>query len=224
MFEELRAAFREALENFNKELKRDQVLETADNLLVGMTDEIVNEKTQVAGLENQLARTHEQAVLEKGNAETCRRRERMAHEIGDEETAAVAARHAAKHENHYVLLQNKGHAIQEELDFRRQTLEEMIAKFGQARNKRDSLSTASGRLQEQEPLTKADDLFSELDRMADKVEDDHSRTEAAEELDSSYVRRDPEDQIDIEDTPPTREALDAEAALEELKRRMKPEG
>ena len=221
MFEELRAAFREALENFNKELKRDQVLETADNLLVGMTDEIVNEKTQVAGLEDQLAKTRQQAALEMGNAETCRRRERMAHEIGDEETAAVAVRHAEKHENHYVLLQNKAQAIQEELDFRRRTLEEMVTKFTQARNKRDSLRPASGRLQTQESLTEADDLFSELDRMADKVEDDHSSLQATEEL---YVRQDPEDQVDIEDAPPIREALDAEAALEELKRRMKPEG
>ena len=221
MFEELRAAFREALENFNKELKRDQVLETADNLLVGMTDEIVNEKTQVAGLEDQLAKTRQQAGLEMVNAETCRRRERMAHEIGDEETAAVAVRHAEKHENHYVLLQNKAQAIQEELDFRRRTLEEMVTKFTQARNKRDSLRPASGRLQTQESLTEADDLFSELGRMADKVEDDHSSLQATEELD---VRQDPEDQVDIEDGPSTGEALDVDAALEELKRRMKPEG
>ena len=221
MFEELRAAFREALENFNKELKRDQVLETADNLLVGMTDEITNEKTQVAGLEDQLAKTHQQAALEMGNAETCRRRERMAHEIGDEETAAVAVRHAEKHENHYVLLQNKAQAIQEELDFRRRTLEEMVTKFTQARNKRNSLRPASGHLQTQESLTEADDLFSELGRMADKVEDDHSSLQATEELD---VRQDPEDQVDIEDGPSTGEALDVDAALEELKRRMKPEG
>ena len=74
MFEELRAAFREALENFNKELKRDQVLETADSLLGGMTDEIVNEKTQVAGLADQLSYAHQHAALEKDNAETWRRR------------------------------------------------------------------------------------------------------------------------------------------------------
>ena len=198
MFEELRAAFREALENFNKELKRDQVLETADSLLGGMTDEIVNEKTQVAGLADQLTKAHQQAALEKENAETCRRRERMAHEIGDEETAVVAAQHAKKHEDHYVLLTNKAQAIQEELDFRKQTLEEMIAKFSQARNKRDSLATTSGRLQTQESLTGANDLFDELDRMADKVEDNHTGIQATEEIDT-------------------------EAALEELKRRMKPE-
>ena len=110
----------------------------------------------------------------------------------------VAAKHAKKHEDHYVLLTNKAQAIQEELDFRKQTLEEMIAKCSQARNKRDSLATTSGRLQTQESLTGANDLFDELDRMADKVEDNHAGIQATEEIDT-------------------------EAALEELKRRMKPE-
>ena len=45
---------------------------------------------------------------------------------------------------------------------------------------------------------RANDLFDELDRMADKVEDNHAGIQATEEIDT-------------------------EAALEELKRRMKPE-
>ena len=71
-----------------------------------------------------------------------------------------------------------------------------------------------------------EDVHSATDRlkaagMADKVEDDHSSLQVTEELD---VRQDPEDQVDIEDSPSTGEALDVDAALEELKRRMKPEG
>ena len=60
MFEDLRSAFKEALDNFNKELSRDQVSETADKLLVGMKNEIADEKAQVAGLDDQLRKTLEQ--------------------------------------------------------------------------------------------------------------------------------------------------------------------
>ena len=95
----------------------------------------------------------------------------------------------------YELIENLSTAFSEG---KLQALEEMIAKFSQARNKRDSLATTSGRLQTQESLTGANDLFDELDRMADKVEDNHAGIQATEEIDT-------------------------EAALEELKRRMKPE-
>ena len=40
MFDDLRTAFREALDNFKKELKRDQVPETVDRLLVGMRSQL----------------------------------------------------------------------------------------------------------------------------------------------------------------------------------------
>ena len=57
MFDDLREAFKEALDNFNKELSRDQVSETADKLMVGMKNEIADEKAQVAGLDDQLRKT-----------------------------------------------------------------------------------------------------------------------------------------------------------------------
>ena len=56
MFDDLRAAFSEALDNFNKELSRNQVPETVDKLLVSMKNEIADETAQVAGVEAQLER------------------------------------------------------------------------------------------------------------------------------------------------------------------------
>ncbi|MEJ2206710.1 MAG: hypothetical protein P8170_21690 [Gemmatimonadota bacterium] len=116
MFEDLRAAFREALDNFNNELRRENVSETADRLLVGMKNEIVDEKAQLRDLESQLERALAGAEREKGLGETCRRRETMARGIGDEETASLAAEHATKHEGHRALLEKKATAIREELD------------------------------------------------------------------------------------------------------------
>jgi phage shock protein A len=224
MFDDLRDAFREALDNFNKELKRDRVPETVDRLLGGMRDEIVDEKAQVAGLEAQLEQALSQAKQEEERGLTCRRREEMARRIGDEDTANVAAEHAVKHEGHQVLLQKKAAAIREELEFRRRTVDEMLAKFNEARSRRDELSSTAGRSGARASFAEADDLFGELDRMAEKIEGERSQGEAAEILDSLDLDGDVDGggdyHVELDDQPPAKEELDVDAALAELKRRM----
>jgi phage shock protein A len=224
MFDDLRAAFREALDNFNKELGRDQVPGTVDALLAGMRDEIVDEKAEVAGLEAQLERTLAQASQEKERGATTRRREEMARRIDDTETADLAAEHAAKQEGHHVLLERKATALREELVFRRRTLEEMMAKFTDARTKRDALSATAGRTSARDSFTEADDLFGELDRMAQKIEGERAEGEAAEILDSLDLEGGSDYHVELDDEPPVREELDVDAALAELKRRMAQEG
>ena len=51
MFENLRTAFREAVDNFKDEMGRDQVPETVDRLLKGMVDEATDAKTRLRDLE-----------------------------------------------------------------------------------------------------------------------------------------------------------------------------
>ena len=46
MFENLRNAFREAVENFNKELNRDEVPDVVDGLLRQMHEEVTDAKLQ----------------------------------------------------------------------------------------------------------------------------------------------------------------------------------
>ena len=221
MFEDLRAAFREALDNFRKELKRDQVPETVDRLLAGMRTELVDETAQVRGLETELEKALSTSLREKEAAATCRRRERMARDIADEETASLAAQHAAKHEGHHAVLEKKAQAIREELDFRRKSVEEMGAQLADATKKRGTLGATAGRVGAREALSEADDLFSELDRMAEKMTGERARAEAAEELDSIDLDGVETPDYDVAlDAPPPREQLDADAALAELKRRM----
>jgi phage shock protein A len=183
MFEELRDAFREALDNFNKELRRDHVPETVDRLLAGMRDEIVDEKAEVTSLEAQLEKTVVEAERQAENGRTCRRREDMARRIDDGETAALAVQHAQKHEGRHAVLLKKIEVMREELELRRRAVEEMMAKFEEARTKRDALSATSGRTGARQSFAEADDLFSELDRMAEKIEGERSDAEAAEILD-----------------------------------------
>lgn len=222
MFEDLRTAFREALDNFNKELKRDQVPETVDRLLVGMRNELADETGQVRGLEAELEKALSASVREKEAAATCRRREQLARDIADEETANLAAQHAVKHESHHAVLEKKALAIREELDFRRKSIEEMTAQLADATKKRGSLGATAGRVGAREALSDADDLFSELDRMAEKMTGERAHAEAAEALDAVDIGGDDTSDYDVTlDEPPLpREELDVDAALAELKRRM----
>lgn len=218
MFDDLRAAFREALDNFNKELSRDQVGETADKLLVGMKNEIADEKAQVAGLEDQLARSREQIERLSKDIATALRREEMAAKIEDAETVKLAKEYALKADGHRQVLERKVAALEEERAFRQRTLDEMYEQFHAAREKREALKAATGRSGARETLGAANDLFDELDRMADKIEGNRARGEAAEAFSEIDLGERSEYHVDVDDAPA--EPLDVDAALAELKRRM----
>ena len=218
MFEDLRAAFREALDNFNKELNRDQVSETADKLLIGMKNEIADEKAQVAGLADQLEKTRTQIERLEKDAATARRRGDLAKEIEDNETVALAAEYAAKAEGHRLVLEKKAAALAEELDFRQRTVDEMYERFHEAKEKRATLAATSGRAGARDSISAAEDLFDELDRMAEKIEGTRARAEAAEAFSELDLDESSEFSIDLDEPP--REELDVDAALAELKRRM----
>jgi phage shock protein A len=214
MFESLRDAFREAVANFKDEMARDQVPETVDRLLAGMVEELTAAKTALRELEDQIQRTRAEADKAGTEIETCRRRERMAQQIGDEETARVAREFGEKYEKRRTLMEHKATALVEELEFRRSELDDMLAKIKEARAKRDSLTATAGRTGARESIQAADDLFGELDRMASKIQDEDARAHAAE----SFGDLDLDMDDDFE--APAPEAIDFDARLEELKRRM----
>lgn len=218
MFEDLRAAFREAIENFNRELRHDQVPETVDRLLVQMRNEIADEKAAVRRLEEEIEKARVEARREKEQGETARRREKMARQIGDQETADLAARFAAKHEGHHQVIERKITALTEELQFRRGTVDEMFQRYSEAKEKRDVLTATTGRTSARGSFREADDLFGELDRMAEKIEGERSRAEAAEAFDS--IDLDLDDDGGHEPRGAKEEELNVDAALAELKRRM----
>jgi hypothetical protein len=220
MFEDLRDAFREALDNFNKELKRDQVPETVDKLLAGMTRELADELALIRGLEADLEKTVATSAREKDAGATNRRREQMARNIGDEETAGLAAQHAARNESHHLVLEKKAEAIREEIAFRKKSFDEMNTQLAEAKEKRGSLGASAGRTGARRVISEADDLFAELDRMADKMEGGRAHAEAAEELDDLALGGPSEVDFEEIESPPPREELDVDAALAELKRRM----
>lgn len=218
MFENLRAAFREAVENFKEELNRDQVPEAVDRLLSGMRDEVTEAKTRLHDLEAGIERALLEAEREKREVATCLRREEMARKIGDEETARVAVEFREKHTRRREVLEGKAVALQRELEVRRAEIEEMIEHIKEAQKRRDALAAEAGRSTARDSIRGTEDLFDELDRMADKIEDTEARSEAAQALDELDLDEESDFRIDLDEEP--RQPLDVDQALAELKRRM----
>ena len=213
MFDNLRRAFKEAVDNFKTELGRDEVPEAVDRLLKGMESEATSAKVNLEDLKSQLSRARARAEAEAKEAETCRRREEMARKIGDEETATVAGQYAEKHLNRCQVLTEKGDAIEAEIRLREKEVEEMIEQIKEARRNRDALAAQAGRSSARDSIQGADDLFGELDRMAEKIDGEDAAAKASESMFDSTEEFD-----DALNEARREEVIDAR--LEELKRRM----
>lgn len=220
MFENLRESFRQAIENFKTELNRDAVPETVDELLRAMQQEVIDVQAAARKLDEDVRTTLKRAEAEGKEAETCRRRERMADKISDRETARLAREYAEKHESRKAVLERKALALKEELDLRRSEVAEMIEQIKAARTNRDGLAAKLGRGQARDAIRDADDLFAELDRMAETIDDAERRREAQEEvhraLDDELGEPPPGSGDGIDEL----DELDVDARLEELKRQM----
>lgn len=212
MFESLRQAFREAVDNFRTEVNRDRVPEAADRLLKAMEQELVSARSALSRLEDELSTVEAQAQSEEEEARTCLRRETMARRIDDEETANVARDFAAKHLRRKDLLQEKASVLKRELADRKAEVAEMTDQLKSARVHRESLLATASRAGARDRLQQAEDLFQEMDRMAERIQDMESRVDASGEVDDLL------DPDAFERASPRAE--DVDARLEELKRRM----
>lgn len=217
MFEDLRDAFREALENFKTELNRDEdVPPTVDRLLLAMQTELVQARQLLTALETQIAEAKGQAERDRAEEDTCRRRAEMANKVGDAETARIAVEYAVRYERRRIVLERKVTALDEERGIRVVELTEMTNRIDEARSKRDHLAAAVGG--DDDALRAADDLFDELDRMASEAAAGTGRRTAPDDLEREF------DELRVDPwAPAPRRDLDVDAALEELKRRMRTE-
>ena len=139
----------------------------------------------------------------------------MALDISDEETARVAREYAEKHEHRRSVLERKALALKEELDMREEEFLEMIEAIKDAEKNRDTLTATAGRASARNSIEDADDLFSQLDRIADEIGADDDRRKANEELDDLMDNR-----PDRLSSRPDPSEIDVDARLEALKRAM----
>jgi phage shock protein A len=215
MFDNLRQAFQEAVDNFKDELGRDDVPETVSRLLREMKREAADTKAEIRRLEEAIRAAIEGVEKEKGEGKTCRRREEMALDISDEDTARVAREYAEKHEHRRNVLEHKALALKEELDMREEEFQEMIEAIKDADKNRDSLTATAGRASAHKSIDEADDLFFQMDRIADEIGSDDAQREAREEIDD--LLDDGRDRFESRLEP---EEIDVDARLDALKRAM----
>ena len=219
MFDNLRQAFREAVDNFKDELGRDEIPEAVSRLLREMKREAADTKAEIRRLEEAIQGAIEEAQKEKDDGKTCRRREKMALEISDAETARLAREYAEKHEHRRSVLERKALALKEELDMREEEFGEMIEAIKEADENRDTLTATAGRASARNSIDEADDLFSQLDRIGDEIGADDARREASSELDDLLDTR-----RDRFESGPDSQEIDVDARLEALKQAMKKKG
>ena len=213
MFASLRKAFRQAVENFQSEVNRDRIPDAADRLLRAMRAELIELQRQSKELERELEAVQERARREHEATKTCLRREEMAREIDDKKTASVARDFAGKHLQRQEILSEKSVVLTRELHERRENLEEMKDQFQEALLRRESLRATEGRTHTRGHTRQTDDLFQEMDCIAERIKDLETHTQAAQDIDETLG----DGFFSAGDVLPEHEL---DARLEALKKRM----
>lgn len=120
MFEEFRRAWQEAVSNFWSEVRADEEGKTG-----AVYREVARARTQMERLDAEIGESARRLKEEREEAAVCRRRERMARDIGDTETARVAGEYAARHLERAAVLERKVEALEAERALCRRDLDEM---------------------------------------------------------------------------------------------------
>ena len=198
MFEDLRRAFREAVDNFKDELNRESLPGTMDELLKGMVQEVTDAKARLKGLETDLRLAEEKVAAEEEHVATNRRRAEMALEIGDEETARIAAEFLQKHETRLGIFQEKAAVLKRERQLLDAEVTEMMAKLKEARANRASITAQSSRTGAREALGESADLFAAMDRMEARIEGTEYESDAAQEIGREFGTASDDMRVDVD--------------------------
>lgn len=140
MFDRLRDAFRAAL---------DAATPPADlrDLARQMREAVIEAKVAVQEMREALGRAERELAQERQRLADAERRGRLAGEIQDRETVAVAERFAAKHRERVAVLERKHSAQQDELALAERDLEDMHTQLRAAA--RDRPGAQAGRSSEE---------------------------------------------------------------------------
>lgn len=121
MFNELKRAWRQAVENFWAELEAAGTGGRSD----AAYREIARVRNELDSLDGAIGDCRQAAGHEREQVAVCLRRERLAKDIGDGETARVAARYGARHRERAEVLERKLAALEAERRLCRRDLDEM---------------------------------------------------------------------------------------------------
>lgn len=119
-------------------------------------------KVAVAEIQEALARTEREVAAERQRLADAERRGRLAGEIQDQETVAVADRFAAKHRERLGVLERKLVAQQEEMGLAQRELDDMQAQLKKAATAEPSTERAWRDIEEAGGAREGTDLRDEL--------------------------------------------------------------
>ena len=120
MFDDFRRAWQEAVSNFWREVRADE-----EGSAGAVYRQVARARGHLEQLDGEIAETRRRLVEEREQATVCDRRERMARDIGDLETARVAGEFAVRHRERAAVLERKAEALEAERGLCRRDLDEM---------------------------------------------------------------------------------------------------
>lgn len=123
MFEDWKQAWREAVDNFRRELSDDDT--PSSERTRSMYRQVVNTRNARDKLDHEIRRTRKEAEEERNQESICRRREQMARSIKDDETVRLAVEFAVRHAERAVILERKVEVLEAERGLLVRDLEQM---------------------------------------------------------------------------------------------------
>lgn len=123
MFEDWKQAWREAVENFQREVRGGD--DNAPPRTRAMEREIVSASGALAKLDQEIRRTRRELEAEEEARQVCLRREQLARNAGDDETVRIAVDFAARHAERAGVLSRKLAVLEDERSLLDRDLGEM---------------------------------------------------------------------------------------------------
>jgi hypothetical protein len=125
MFQDWKDAWREAVENFRREVGDDGTPGDASPTARAMHRELTAARDAFSRLEAEILRARRDAESERESEAVCRRRETQARRIGDEETIRIAVEYADRHAERALVFERKVDVLTAERDLLRRDLDAM---------------------------------------------------------------------------------------------------
>ena len=122
MFEDWKQAWRDAVENFEREVRADSPGTAATRI---MRNQIASARGALTRLDLEIDRAQAEADSERTAEQVCVRRQGMAAGIDDQETARIAGEYAVRHAERAAIYERKTAVLQEERALLLRDLESM---------------------------------------------------------------------------------------------------
>ena len=155
----------------------------------GLRDALIEAKAAVAGMREGIGRTERELAHERSELETAERRGRMAAQVSDTETVAVAERFAAKHRDRVALLEKKLAVQRDELVLAEREVEEMAGEFRTATGAGAAAAASAGAAWRELESAGGVRPETDLDQELEKAAAERRLYDAAVEAQLAHLKR-----------------------------------